>query len=301
MNKLKTNWLIIANSILFITMIMAMVFCLNTIEWYGQVFAYICISIFGIGSIVFHCLKKTSWARSLFLLNVIAFIIIGSLSVMKLCGIFNNFSDLSAIKELILSCGNWGYVIYALFQIANIIILPLPGFVFMVVGLSIFGSVNTFIVTYISTLIGAVIAFMIGKVFGQKAVTWCIGEESTEKYKKMIGAKGNLLFIIMQILPFFPDDILCMVAGLTSMKWSFFLVSMILIKPIYIAFVCFLGTGTIIPFSGWGIPVWIAIFIFFGIAFILFCKYQTRMETWLKKITDRKSKNKDNESSDDVQ
>lgn len=303
MSKLKTNWIIIVNSLLLISMTTAMIFCLKNVEWYGQAIFYGCIFIFGIGSIVFHCLKKTSLSRSLFLLNIVVFLIIGSLTVMNLCGIFNNFKDMSKIKELILSCGNWGYVIYALLQILNIIILPLPGFVFIVIGMSIFGPMNTFIVTYISTLIGAIAAFMIGRVFGQKAVVWCVGQESTDKYKKMIGAKGNVLFVMMQILPFFPDDILGMVAGLTSMKFSFFTISMILIKPIYIAFVCFLGTGSIIPFSGWGIPVWIAIFAVFALVFILFCKYQAQIENWFRKIGKKNGKKAkpENEHSDDIQ
>ena len=130
-------------------------------------------------------------------------------------------------------------------------------------------------------MIGSTIAFFIGRIFGKKVVTWCIGEESMEKYANVVGKKGNALFVIMQVLPFFPDDILAMLAGLSPMSLTFFFVSMLIVKCLYIGIVCFMGSGSIIPFTGWGIPVWITIFVLIVIAFILFCKHQEKIESWL--------------------
>ena len=121
----------------------------------------------------------------------------------------------------------------------------------------------------------------------------CVGEARTEKYSEQFGTRGNILFVLMQLLPFFPDDILCMVAGLSSMSLRFFTVTMVLTRPVFLAAVCFLGSGTIIPFSGWRIPVWVAIFVAAGILFLLFCRYQEKIESWLKdKICGWRTKNK---------
>ena len=101
----------------------------------------------------------------------------------------------------------------------------------------------------------------------------------------------------MQILPFFPDDILCLVAGLTKMNFPFFLVTMVLVRPAIVATYCYLGSGELIPFSGWGIPVWIAIAVVCVVLAVLSFKYQDKIEGWLKSKTDKLFK-RDKKSSE---
>ena len=87
----------------------------------------------------------------------------------------------------------------------------------------------------------------------------------------------------MQLLPFFPDDVLCILAGVTNMNFWFYLIIMLVIRPIVIAVYCFFGSGTIIPFSGWGIPVWILVFVVFIVIGILTYKYQDKIDEWFLK------------------
>jgi len=289
--KKKGLWIVISNILIFITIVLAMVLFLNKVEWYVQVLAYGATISFTTGSIIFYFKQNQEQVRSFFACNIITLIIVAVFTIFNLCGFFETFADLEKVRQKIQDAGIWGYIIFILLTILNVIVLPLPSFTFILIGLPIFGQLNTFIISYICFVIGAIICFFIGRLFGNKAVVWCIGKEKTEKYKNMLGAKGNFLFVMMQILPFFPDDLICMIAGLTSMKFLFFLFSMMIIKAIYIGLVCLLGTGTIIPFSGWGIPVWIAIAAVLIILFILFCKYQKQLETWYYNRKNKKNKN----------
>lgn len=252
-----------------------------------QIVSYCCVLGFSLGSIVCLICGQQAWGRSLFVLQVLTFVIIGGLCILHWCGLFDDFSSLEQLRSLIRSSGGWAYVVYIVLQFLNVVLLPLPGFLFMLAALSIFGVWPTFCVTLLVTWAGSIVCFWFGRTCGNKAVVWCIGTGSAERYQKLLGKKGNLLFLIMQILPFFPDDMLCMIAGLTKMKFSFFLVAMLIAKPLYIATVCFCG---LIPFSGWGIPVWISICVVLGIGFLLFCKYQTALENWFVKITHRKTR-----------
>jgi len=113
----------------------------------------------------------------------------------------------------------------------------------------------------IGTVIGSIIVFCLGKVFGQRIAVWMIGKEKTEKYATFLDKKGRLAFIFMMIFPFFPDDILCLIAGLSKMSYKFFLFIICPVRVGVLAFTCFFADGSIIPFSGWGIPVWISIAI----------------------------------------
>lgn len=284
----KSIWLIIANLALYFTMLLAMLFCINKIEWYMQCLGYCCFTVFSCGSILAAAYQKQAVARSLFVFNVLTFVVIGSLTILHLCGLFDDFSDMHKLKALILATGGWAYVVYIFLQLLNVVILPLPGFVFILAGLAIFGPVQTFFITYAVFVIGSIMCFFIGRFFGQKALLWCVGAENTQKYSNYLGNRGHLLFFMMQVLPFFPDDILCVVAGLTNMKLPFFVFTMLVAKPLYVGAVCFLGTGSIIPFSGWGVPVWIAITLFLVAVFALFCKYQTKLEHWFAKLTHKR-------------
>lgn len=280
------------NLLLYGLMLTAMFTSLNRAEWYLQALGYTCCTLFTFGSLLCLVIKREAWARSLFVFNVLTFIIIGALAILHWCGLFEDLTDLDGIKALILQTGGWAYVVYIIMKLLDVILLPLPGFLIILAGIAIFGPWQTFFITYATAVVGSIICFYIGRLFGQKAVVWCIGDEATTKYKNYLGNKGNVLFLIMQVLPFFPDDILCIVAGLTTMKFPFFITTMLIAKPLYIATVCFLGTGSIIPFHGWGIPVWIAIFAVLGLLFLLFCKYQTAIENWFAKITKRQRKPK---------
>ena len=144
------------------------------------------------------------------------------------------------------------------------------------------GLIGGFLISYIGTLIGSVIAFSIGKLFGKKAAEWCFGKDKVEKYSDVLNKKGKVPFILMQLLPFFPDDILCMVAGLSTMSYKFFTVVMVLVKPIYIFLVCLMGTGDIMPKGGWGVALYVIIFGGFLLVSFLYFKYQDKIDGYFK-------------------
>ena len=63
---------------------------------------------------------------------------------------------------------------------------------------------------------------------------------------------------------------------------------MLTLRPIYIVLVCYFGTGQIIPFSGWGIPVWISIFVICLLIIIVYLKNKTNVEKWLMRFKPQK-------------
>lgn len=282
MSTKTRNVILIINSLLFVFMVMSLILFFSKLELYAKIIALICVLISSIIPFIMLKYKTIELFKSSFLINtVISFVILFFL-IFNLTGIFENFKDLDNIKNIILSAGSWGYLICFLIVIFQVVILPIPALLIYLAITAVYGSWIAFLICYLATIIGSFLAFVIGKKLGKSAIVWCIGYEKTEKYSFILGNKGKLPFILMQILPFFPDDILCMVAGLSSMSYRFFIISMICIKPIYIALVCFLGTGTLIPFSGWGIPVWITIFAVIIVGCIIYYKNQTKIENWIK-------------------
>ena len=97
-------------------------------------------------------------------------------------------------------------------------------------------------------------------------------------------AGGDYSFLIMMILPLFPDDVLCMVAGLTDMSWDFFAFCQFVARPITIFMTCYLGSGEIIPYHGWGLVVWGIIAVVVIVLIVLTTKYKDKIETFMMRF-----------------
>lgn len=236
------------------------------------------------GTVVF-VLDKEALLKTCFLLMVCACIVITVIAVLSEFANLNDYptdsEKIGRLTDLIRSTGERGMLVFVVIQILQVLVLPLPAAVCYIPGSQIWGAFTATLLASAGVIVGSLIAYAIGRFFGKRAAEWIAGKEAVEKYVKFIGNKGKVIFLLMQILPFFPDDILCIIAGLTAMSFPFFLVTIIVVRPIIIALYCFLGTGSIIPFSGWGIPVWITVFAVCIVLAVLSLKYQDKIEKWL--------------------
>ena len=93
------------------------------------------------------------------------------------------------------------------------------------------------------------------------------------------------------LLPMFPDDILCLIAGITNMKFKTFAIVTAITRPIGVICMSYFGSGYIIPFTGWGIYVWVALLVVVVITVFLTYRYQERMQNFvLNKLFKRRDK-----------
>jgi len=204
-------------------------------------------------------------------------------------GIIETFSSVHALKDYILSTKEKGVIVYILIQCSQVIFMPIPAAIICVVGTMIYGPLLCGIYCSIGILLGSFISFIIGKTFGYKIVAWIVGKENTDKYSTLIRKRGSFFLIIAFLLPMFPDDILCLIAGITKMKFKTFFWITLITRPIGVICMSFFSSGSLIPFSGWGIYAWIFILIIAIITTILIYKYQDRMQKYLIKKLLKKS------------
>lgn len=223
---------------------------------------------------VIFCLCATVYCASTdekrSVLSRVALVVAAVCAVVVLCyivyfstGLSERFSDFESLKEFIRASGVWGALIFIGLTVFQVVILPIPEAVTVLLGVAIYGATWSFVLSVIGTIIGSLISFALGKIFGRRLCGWMFGVEKTEKYAKILGEKGRFLFIVMLVFPAFPDDMLCMIAGITTMSYAYFTIACLLTRPVMIGITAYLGSG-IIPFSGRGIPIWI------GIACLLF-------------------------------
>lgn len=216
-------------------------------------------------------------SRTVLVCGVVLFSVTALYALYYVTGLDKKFSDFDALKSYIIGSGFWGVAIFIGLTVFQVVVLPIPEAVTILLGVAIYGPTMSFILSVIGTLIGSLISFALGKFFGRKLCNWMFGEENTEKYAKIVDEKGRVLFILMLLFPAFPDDMLCMIAGITKMSVAYFTAVCLLTRPVMIGITAYLGSG-VIPFSGEGIPVWIAIACLMFVGFVLISRLRKYIE-----------------------
>lgn len=130
--------------------------------------------------------------------------------------------------------GIFGPLVFILIQIIQVVIPIIPGGMTSVSGNFVFGTMMGFIYNYIGITIGSIIAFFLARKYGKYFILCFISEKSYDKYmgwtkdvNRFAWILGTLLF-----LPAAPDDILCMIAGLTKLDFKKFMLIFIPTKAI---------------------------------------------------------------------
>lgn len=214
--------------------------------------------------------KSFSLVRKIILLiAAVVSVVAVFITLMNVFNLWEIFNDPEIIKEWISSAGVSAVVIYAALVLLQVVILPIPSTVTNFLASWLFPPWENFLVTALCTIAGSYICFWLGRFFGKKLVTWLIGAEKTERYAKILNEKGRFLFVLMLLLPCFPDDVLCMVAGLSTMGLGFFSLATILARPVMIAVISFYGPVAMDALDSWGLPVSIGIILLILIAVLL--------------------------------
>ena len=239
-------------------------------------------------------MKKETKTKLIKLSIVVGALILLALAIylpLELTGTIDKIDSAEKLRDIILEWGAYSYIIFIIIQFLQVTFLPLPAVVTTVAGTLVFGPWITFGLSLLAVMLGSIFAFFLGRKVGRKLVVWVAGEKDEKKWEEKL-SRGKYIFFLMMLFPIFPDDILCIVAGCIGMDWKFFLITNIITRPISIGTTCFFGSGQIIPFSGWGIPVWIVLAVLACVIFYLSFKYQPQIENFITKLADKMSRKK---------
>lgn len=240
------------------------------------------LAIMLIAYVVFYLLEKQSFYRLL----ICAFICLDIAAVIfySVCatGVITKLTSIEALREYIGSFGSGAVLLFILFSFLQVVILPVPGSVTVAAGVALFGPLKCALYSFIGIVTGSLVAFAIGRWIGYKAVCWIVGKDDLDKWLNKVKGKDYLILSIMFLLPMFPDDVLCFIAGLSSMSWPYFTVMIIITRAISVFTTAY--SFELIPFTTWwGILIWIVIFALIALAFWLVWKYSDNIDAFIKK------------------
>lgn len=234
--------------------------------------------------------KKQILKIALIVLTLVAFGV-GCYFLLKYLGI----TDVEGLRKLIEKCGAWGWVVYiALFITVSIFLCAIPGTsaTFIIVAIVLFGAWKAFAISTFSVIVASSIMFLIGNTLGEKTASKIVGADSLHKAQDLIDVKSKIFLPLMFLFPCFPDDALCMVAGMTKMKYWYFLLIVAICRTIGIATFCFLGSG-FINWASLSIVEWVCLMNLAVFDIIFVFKMSNKLEQKIKNKKNKSEENKD--------
>lgn len=156
--------------------------------------------------------------------------------------LFNQFYEF--IMSTIDALGVYGPLLGSVFIIFESIIPPLPLFVFITINFVAFGKIIGFIISWICTCIGCMIAFYLVKKFLR---SWIVDKiKNVNLLTKCMHYIENLslsqVTIILSI-PFTPAFMINIAAGLCNMDFKKYLIAILISKIFLVYFWGVVGTG----------------------------------------------------------
>lgn len=148
------------------------------------------------------------------------------------------FTNKEQLQFFISQSGIWGPAFFILIQILQVVFPIIPGGVTCMAGVILFDPYLGFLYSYIGIIVGSSINFYLARRYGETFVRKFVEDATYYKYMDKLnrGNKFDIVFAAAIILPGAPDDILCMLAGLTRMTWQKFACILLLGRPASLIF-----------------------------------------------------------------
>ena len=164
---------------------------------------------------------------------------------------FFDVRSLNGMQRYIDRFSPYSQLVYFLVQLASVILAPIPSNLTAAAGALLFGMWEAFFLTVAAVLLGSMLAFWLARALGQRFASQFVSQKVSDRYLDVIRRKRDIFLILVFLFPFFPDDLICILAGLTDIGCIRFFVIVLLTRPWGLLVACGVG-GSVISIPLWG-------------------------------------------------
>ena len=219
-------------------------------------------------------MKKRTWFLTL--LSTVLLLTMGGILLWR-TGFFQAATSLSGLQDYLTAFSPYSHLVFFLLQLASVIIAPIPSNVTALAGALLFGALPAFLLTWGAVALGSAVVFQLARRLGRSFADRFVSRALSERYPEVIRRKRDVFLAMAFLFPFFPDDILCILAGLTEISFPRFVVLVILFRPWGLLVASAVG-GSVVSIPPWGM----ALLGLGGLAlFLAGMKYGDRVEAAL--------------------
>ena len=212
--------------------------------------------------------------QKLFLFAVTLLLLAGGGWFLSSSGFFQAARSLDGLRAYIDRFAPCSQLICFLLQLLSVILAPIPSNITAAAGGVLFGTWTAFLLTFAAVAAGSLLVFGLARALGRDFADRVVSRKLSDKYQDILRSKAPVFLTLAFLFPFFPDDMLCILAGLTDISFRRFTVIVLLARPWGLLFASALG-GSTLGLSPWVmVPIALA-----GLAlFLLGMKYGDRLE-----------------------
>jgi uncharacterized membrane protein YdjX (TVP38/TMEM64 family) len=142
--------------------------------------------------------------------------------------IYHFLANQEQIRAWVEGLGAWGPLAIALLEMIQALLAPIPGQAIEAVSGYLYGPWLGTLYPMLGMVLGSFLLFSLARRFGRPLAVRLIGEPSLARLDDLVRRGGAPFFFLIWLLPFAPDDLACLAAGLTPMPPRQFLVLMLL-------------------------------------------------------------------------
>jgi len=172
-------------------------------------------------------------------------------------------SDQEAVSAYLQSYGSLGPIVLFILLVAQVFVAIIPGHALMVTAGYVYGTIGLSTVI-LSTILGSQAAFLIARHYGRGLIYRLASPEILERWDGTARYQGTLFYFFAFVLPIFPSDLMCYVAGLSTISSRRFFIANVLGRTCCAVFVTMIGMyGMHPPIQFWIVAI-LAISTFFA-------------------------------------
>lgn len=138
--------------------------------------------------------------------------------------ILHIIGDQEAVSVYLQGFGIWGPLVLFVLMVTQVFVAIIPGHALMITAGYVYGMTGLFVIIT-STILGSQIAFFIARQYGRNLIYKLASPQIIERWDRMARNQGALFYFFTFVLPIFPSDLMCYVAGLGKISARRFLVA----------------------------------------------------------------------------
>lgn len=203
-----------------------------------------------------------------------------------------NITSIKTLREYISGFGASGWAVYIILQVlisTPIFVIPFEDEMWVTLSIILFGVEKGFILSVVGMILTSSALYLLGRKLGVKIANKIVGEEELKRVQNKFDIKNKLSLPFMYLIPCFPHDALCVVSGLSKMKFIYFFIVTLFMRSIEIVSLCFLSNG-FIDWKALSTLDWLLTVNLIIIDIYLLKKLSNFMEKRLERKTDEQNK-----------
>lgn len=196
-------------------------------------------------------------------------------------GLIHKLKDTEQMQAYLTEHTPWSQLLFFALQLCGVIIAPIPSNFIAAAGGAAFGFWCGFPITLLAVVLGSCTTFLLARTLGKNFADQVVRKKLPERYLDLLDRKRDSFLALTFFFPFFPDDLLCIMAGLTDISFRRFTCIVLLTRPWGLLCANLFGSS-LFDFSPKTIPILILVTLLFVLGMLYGDRLEQAVLTYIK-------------------